>query len=50
MGDLTLCGVDYFWTDTGIVGAVDDRRYIADDFGGAVAVPFSSRDDEYLEH
>lgn len=47
---INLHGIEYVWTHVGIVGLVDDMRYIADDFGDAVIVPFCGREDEYLEH
>lgn len=50
MADINLNGIEYEWTHAGIVGLVDDMRYIADDFGDAVIVPFCGREDEYLEH
>lgn len=50
VGDLIIHGIEYMWTHVGIVGVADDMRYIADDFGSAVTVPFCGRADEYLEH
>lgn len=50
MSDISLHGVAYEWTHVGIVGVVDDMRYIADDFGDAVIVPFCGRSEEFQEH
>ena len=49
-GGIDLCGTLFFWTHVGLVGLVDDTRYIANDFGDAVIVPFCGRTDEHLEH
>lgn len=47
---ISLHGIEYEWTHVGIVGLVDDMRYISDDFGDAVIIPFCGRADEHLEH
>lgn len=42
---------EYEWVHLGgLVHLADDVRYLADNFGELVLVPFCGRDDEYLEH
>lgn len=41
---------EWSWNCQGHVHTEQDERYVMDEFGTAVNVPFSGRPDEYLEH
>lgn len=41
---------DYEWTEAGVVHLAQDMRYVADEFGSLVMVPFCGRNEEFQEH
>lgn len=50
VGMVDICGTAYVWTNSGLVGDIDDMRYATDEFGFLVEVPFSGRIEEFQEH
>jgi hypothetical protein len=42
--------IAYEWSHVGVVHINDDMRYVADEFGELVTVPFCGRREEFQEH
>lgn len=38
------------WTHVGVVRFSDDCRYVADEFGELIMVPFCGRNEDFQEH